>query len=71
MEHTGPLQRLEERIAHLTRTVDELNEVVTEQQRTLDVLMRRVEMLRAREAEREAQGASGVTFGDEPPPPHY
>ncbi|MHA6264861.1 SlyX family protein [Arenibacterium sp. CAU 1754] len=64
------MQHLEEQIAHLTRTVDELNEVVTRQQREIDVLTRRVQMLMQREADRDAQSTGGVFIGDERPP-HY
>jgi len=65
------MQYLEEKIAHLTRTVDELNEVVTRQQKELDRLTRMVEMLMQREADREASAPGGVPLGDEKPPPHY
>ena len=64
------MQALEEQIAHLTRTVDELNEIVARQQDTIDMLSRRVQMLMEREAEREAEGSGGVVMGDERPP-HY
>ena len=64
------MQYLEEQIAHLTRTVDELNEVVTAQAADLDVLKRRVQLLMEREAAREAEGSGGVVLGDERPP-HY
>ena len=64
------MQPLEEQIAHLTRTVDELNEIVTRQQSDIDVLKRRVQMLMEREAAREAEGSGGVVMGDERPP-HY
>lgn len=64
------MQHLEEQIAHLTRTVDELNEVVTAQAADLDVLKRRVQLLMEREAAREAEGSGGVVLGDERPP-HY
>jgi SlyX protein len=67
---TGGMQHLEEHIAHLTRLVDELNEVVTRQQGEIDRLTRQVRLLIAREAEREAQGTGGVIIGDERPP-HY
>ncbi len=62
------MARLEEQIAHLTRTVDELSEVVARQQAELDRLTRRVEMLMMREAEREAEATGGAHFGDERPP---
>ena len=61
---------LEEQIAHLTRLVDELNEVVITQQGDIDRLTRQVRALVARESERDAQGSGGVILGDERPP-HY
>ncbi len=64
------MERLEEQLAHLTRTVDDLNEVVVRQQKEIDRLTHRVEMLWQREAEREAEGSGGVVIGDERPP-HY
>ena len=64
------MTRIEEQIAHLTRTVDELNDIVTRQQTEIDRLTRRVAMLMEREADREAQGSGGVVLGDERPP-HY
>ncbi|NIZ13798.1 SlyX family protein [Phaeobacter sp. HF9A] len=63
-------QHLEEHIAHLTRTVEELNEIVTAQQTDIDLLKRRVQMLMEREAQREAEGSGGAVFTDERPP-HY
>ena len=64
------MQHLEEQIAYLTRTVDELNEIVTSQQSDIVLLKRRVQMLMEREAQREAEGSGGAIFGDERPP-HY
>lgn len=64
------MQLLEERIAHLTRTVDDLNDIVTRQQSEIDRLLRQVRLLMEREAQREAEGAGGVVLGDERPP-HY
>jgi SlyX protein len=64
------MQHLEEQIAHLTRTVEELNAVVTRQQDEIDRLTRRVEMLMMREAERVQEGSGGIVLGDERPP-HY
>ena len=64
------MQHLEEQIAYLTRTVDELNEIVTSQQSDIDLLKRRVQMLMEREAQREAEGSGGAIFGDERPA-HY
>lgn len=64
------MQQLEEKLAHLMRTVDDLNEVVVAQQGQIDTLTRRVAMLMQREGEREAQGGGGIVLGDERPP-HY
>lgn len=62
------MQEMEEKIAHLTRMVDELSDVVARQDREIDRLTKRVEMLVLREAEREQTGQ--VVMGDERPP-HY
>lgn len=64
------IQTLEEKIAHLLKTVDELSDVVARQERELAILTRRVQMLMEREGEREAQGGGGIVIGDERPP-HY
>ncbi len=64
------MQHLEEQIAHLTRTVEELNSIVTKQQDEIDRLTRRVEILMRREGERAQEGSGGVVLGDERPP-HY
>lgn len=62
--------KLEERLAHLERLAEELNDVVASQARELDRMTARIEMLLRREAEREAEGSGGVVLGDEKPP-HY
>lgn len=64
------MQHLEEQIAHLTRGLDELSDVVAAQGTEIAALARRVQMLVQREAEREAQSGSGVVLGNERPP-HY
>ena len=63
-------ERIEERLAHLERLADELNEIVARQGQEIDLLTRRVEMLMQREAGREQEGGGGVVLGDERPP-HY
>jgi len=65
------MQQLEERIAHLTRSLDDLSDVVTRQQHEIDVLTRRVQMLMMREGERESAQGNGVVIGDDRPPPHW
>ena len=64
------MEQLEEQIAHLTRSVEELSDVVAAQAKEIDTLVRRVQMLMQREAEREASAGSAVFTGDERPP-HY
>ncbi|MGH1416405.1 MAG: SlyX family protein [Pelagimonas sp.] len=59
---------LEERIAHLIKTVDELSDTVARQDKELATLNDRVMMLMTREADRETQGGGGVILGDERPP---
>ena len=60
----------EERLAHLERLAEELNEVVAGQAREIEGLTRKVALLLEREAAREAEGGGGVVLGDERPP-HY
>ncbi|MBL3701696.1 SlyX protein [Sulfitobacter sp. BDSS02] len=64
------MQKIEEHLAHLDRTVEELNAIVTAQQKDIDRLTRHVRMLMEREAQREAESSGGVVLGDERPP-HY
>ncbi|UWQ33842.1 SlyX family protein [Leisingera sp. M527] len=64
------MQHLEEQIAHLTRSVEEMSDVIARQQQEIDTLTRRVAMLMQREATREQDGTGGAVFGDERPP-HY
>ncbi|TNJ47828.1 SlyX family protein [Phaeobacter sp. B1627] len=64
------MQHLEEQIAYLNRTVDELNDIVARQQTDIEQLKRRVGMLMEREANREAESTGAAVFGDERPP-HY
>ena len=64
------MQELEEKIAHLTQTVDELSDVVARQETEIATLTRRVAMLMPREGERDSEGSGGVVLGDERPP-HY
>lgn len=59
---------LEERIAHLERTVDDLSEVVARQDGEIARLTRRVEMLMMREAEREVDAGGTVPLADQKPP---
>ncbi len=64
------MEKLEEQIAHLTRAVDDLSDVIARQSRQIDVLEHRVAMLMQREADRQSEGGGGIVLGDERPP-HY
>lgn len=59
---------LEERIAHLTRMVEDLSDVVVTQSREIDRLSRRVGLLMDREAEREAEAGGSIPLADQRPP---
>lgn len=61
---------LEEKIAYLEKTVEELSDVVRSQGDEIAVLTRQVSALMARERERGGEGGGGVILGDERPP-HY
>ena len=60
-------QAMEERIAHLTRAVDDLSDVVTRQGREMDRLARLVGLLAGREAERDGLGSAVANVK----PPHW
>jgi SlyX protein len=62
------LAKLEETLAHLLRTVEELSDVVARQDTEIARLTARVEMLMSREAEREAADGGTVPLADKPPP---
>lgn len=62
------MQDLEERIAHLTRAVEDLSDVVASQSDEIAILTRRVQMLMTRAAEADAAREGGVTLTDERPP---
>lgn len=59
---------LEEQIAHLTRLVEDLSDVVARQDRDLTVAQRRIEMLMQREATREQDAGGTVPLADQRPP---
>jgi SlyX protein len=64
------MEKLEEQIAHLTRTVEDLSEIIARQEGEITTFNRRVHMLMQREGERDAAGGGGIVIGDERPP-HY
>ena len=69
MKETAKVTRaLEERIAHLTRTVEDLSQVVAAQEAEIATLKHRVERRTARAAAREAAESGAVVLGDAHPP---
>lgn len=62
------IRDLEEEVAHLRRVVEDLSDVIARQDREIGQLARRVEMLMAREAEREFEGGGSVPLADQKPP---
>ena len=61
---------LEERIAHLERAVEDLSDVIARQDRDVETLTRRVQMLmeRAAEAELDARYGGGAPAANQKPP---
>lgn len=59
---------LEEKIAHLTRTVEELSDIVARQETELALVTRRLAMLMEREASRELDAGGTVPLADQRPP---
>lgn len=68
LQNIAAMQHLEEKIAYLTRTVEDLSDVVARQEAVLTMLNRRVQLLMEREAERESRDGH-IAIGDRPP--HY
>jgi SlyX protein len=59
---------LEEQIAHLTRTVEDLSDIVARQETELALAARRLAMLMEREASREVDAGGTVPLADQRPP---
>lgn len=62
------ITHLEEQIAHLTRTVDELSDIVARQETELGLAQRRLAVLMEREAGREMDAGGTVPLADQRPP---
>ncbi|GFE63389.1 SlyX family protein [Litoreibacter roseus] len=62
------LTQMEERIAHLTRTVEDLSDIVARQEREITRLARRMQMVMEREAERELDAGGAAVLADQKPP---
>ena len=61
-------QTLEEQIAHLTRAVDDLSDIVRAQADQIARLTHRVQRLTEREAERDADAGVAIPLADQRPP---
>lgn len=59
---------LEETVAHLSKTVDELSEVLARQDREIERMARRLQMLMERDAERELDAGNAIPLADQKPP---
>ena len=57
------MTQIEETLAHLQRTVDDLSDVIARQETEIAMLTRRVQLLLEREAEREAENGAQVVMG--------
>ncbi|MGR3363094.1 MAG: SlyX family protein [Maritimibacter harenae] len=65
---TDRITDLEEQVAYLSRTVDDLSEVIARQDRTLDTVTRRLQLLMERAAEQELDAGGTVPLADQKPP---
>jgi SlyX protein len=63
------LTPLEEQLAHLTRSVEDLSDVVARQEGEISVLRRKLESMQAREAERGLSEGGSIALADQRPPP--
>ena len=59
---------LEEQIAYLSKTVDDLSEIVARQERELEVIGRRLGLLLEAEAARQSESEGAVALADQRPP---
>ncbi|MEY8880356.1 SlyX family protein [Donghicola sp. XS_ASV15] len=64
------INQLEERVAHLLKSVDDMSDIVARQETEIALLTRRVQLLMEREAAREYADGAAEIVGDERPP-HY
>lgn len=62
------ITELEEQIAHMSRTVDELNEVALRQGAEIDVLTRKMRLVLERLAEAELDAGATPPLADQKPP---
>lgn len=70
LPHIRLMQEIEEKLAHLQKTVDDLSDVIARQDKDITRLREQMDRLILREAERDSDLPGGVVLGDERPP-HY
>lgn len=68
MSQEDRITALEEQIAYLQKTVDEVSDVVARQEKDLDMAMRRLHLLMEAEAARQADAEGSVPLADQRPP---
>ena len=69
MSQTDQIQDLQVRIAFLEESLDEFNQIVTDQQKQISMLERAVKHLSSRLE--QVSGPDIKSTADETPPPHY
>ncbi len=62
------ITQLQEQVAYLIKTVDDLSDVVARQEKDIELLNDRVRILMEREASREAEAGGSVVLSDQRPP---
>ncbi|WER10213.1 SlyX family protein [Rhodobacter capsulatus] len=62
------IERAEEELAHLRKTVDELSDVLAAQGREIARMSRLLGLLMEREAEREFAAGGAIPLADQKPP---
>ncbi|MEZ5883470.1 MAG: SlyX family protein [Paracoccaceae bacterium] len=62
------IEKAEEQIAHLTRMLEDLSDVVARQETEIARLTRRLGLLMEREAEREMDAGGQIPLADQRPP---
>ncbi|GGD26394.1 slyX protein [Sinisalibacter lacisalsi] len=65
---TDRVTLLEESVAHLSRTVEELSDVIARQDGEIAALRRRLSLVVEREAERQAEQGTEIPLADQRPP---
>ncbi|WP_439104856.1 SlyX family protein [Celeribacter marinus] len=68
MSDTDRITSLEEQISYLTRTVDELSDVIARQENDIDKIHRRLGMLMEAEVSRQSDGEGSIALADQRPP---